>query len=94
MLELPSSRAGEKVGNVCNRVLPEGPDKGERSDLKNGEQRIGTVLRTRDRVRPLFVSSGHQVKLEDAVEWVLACCRKFRLPEPIRWADRLAGQRG
>lgn len=56
-------------------------------------ERIGAVLCTRDGVRPLYVSVGHRVTLEDAIAWVLRCGAGFRLPEPTRWADRLASGR-
>jgi deoxyribonuclease V len=52
----------------------------------DGGEDIGRVLRTRDRVRPLFVSPGHRVGLERAVQIVLACGRGYRLPEPVRQA--------
>lgn len=84
---------GVGKSRLCGEFREPGLSRGERSDLTDGEAVIGTVLRTRDQVRPLFVSGGHQVDLEQAVAWVLSCCRKYRLPEPIRWADRLAGQR-
>lgn len=64
---------------------------GSRAPLMDGDEVIGTVLRTRDGVAPLFVSSGHRVSLDSAVVWVLGCCRGYRLPETTRWADGLAG---
>jgi len=57
--------------------------------LFDGGERIGTVLCTRDGVRPLYVSPGHLVDHASSVEWVLAMGRGFRLPEPTRLADRL-----
>lgn len=45
---------------------------------------IGAVLRTRDRVNPVFVSQGHRVSLETALDIVLTCCVKYRIPQPIR----------
>jgi deoxyribonuclease V len=54
--------------------------------MDKGEQ-IGLVLRTRDNTRPLFVSIGHRVDLASAAELVLACCTKYRVPEPTRQAD-------
>lgn len=63
---------------------------GSRTPLMDGTEIIGAVLRTRDGVAPLFVSSGHKIGLEPAVNWVLACCRGYRLPETTRWADGLA----
>lgn len=49
---------------------------------------IGAVLRTRDGVKPVYVSVGHRVSLDEAVRVVLACAVRFRLPEPTRLADR------
>jgi deoxyribonuclease V len=54
--------------------------------MDKGEQ-IGLVLRTRDNTRPLFISIGHRVDLASAAELVLACCTKYRVPEPTRQAD-------
>lgn len=71
-----------------------GPDKGTRTDLIDGEERIGVVLRSRDRVRPLYVSVGHRVGLDTAVEQVMNCLTRYRLPEPTRLADRIASRRG
>lgn len=54
---------------------------------------IGAALRTRQGVRPVYVSIGHKVDLEAAIRWVLACCRGYRLPEPIRLAHLAAAGR-
>jgi deoxyribonuclease V len=53
--------------------------------LLDGEE-VGRVLRTRDRVRPLYISPGHQVSIERSVQVVLSCGRGYRLPEPTRQA--------
>jgi len=60
---------------------------GESSPLMDNKEQIGVVLRTRDHVRPLFISIGHRINLASAVELVLACCDGKRLPEPTRQAD-------
>lgn len=60
--------------------------------MDNGEQ-IGVVLRTRTRVKPVYVSIGHRISLETALEMVLACTTRYRLPETTRWADRMASRR-
>jgi deoxyribonuclease V len=52
---------------------------------------IGRALRTRDGTRPIYVSIGHKIDLDSAVRIVLRCAPRFRLPEPIRIADRMAG---
>jgi deoxyribonuclease V len=56
----------------------------------DGKERIGVVLRSKDRVKPLYISVGHKADLESAVELVRACGQGYRLPEPTRLADREA----
>lgn len=51
---------------------------------------IGAVLRSRARVKPIFVSVGHRIGLREAVRLTLACTKGFRIPEPTRQADLLA----
>ena len=52
---------------------------------------IGVALRTKKRVKPIYISIGHKISLEDAIRWVLQCCRGYRLPEPTRLAHLAAG---
>ena len=72
-----------------------GPAKGDAAWLladkgaRPGE-RIGAVLRTRERVKPVYVSPGHRVSLRTAMALTLACTTRFRLPEPTRLADKLS----
>jgi deoxyribonuclease V len=63
------------------------PEAGSSSLLMDADERIGSVLRTRDRTRPLFISVGHKVDLPSAEALVLACCTRYRVPEPTRQAD-------
>jgi deoxyribonuclease V len=63
------------------------PQAGSSSPLMDADERIGSVLRTRDNTRPLFVSIGHRVDLPSAEALVLACCTRYRVPEPTRQAD-------
>jgi deoxyribonuclease V len=51
---------------------------------------IGAVLRTRTGVKPVYVSIGHKVSLPTAIDFVLQCAPRYRLPEPARRAHRLA----
>lgn len=51
---------------------------------------IGTVLRTRKGVKPVYISSGHKISLESAIHYVLACTTRFKLPETTRFAHKLA----
>ncbi len=60
--------------------------------MDQGEQ-VGWVVRTRSRVKPVFVSPGHRITLQESLQWVLATCRGFRLPEPLRRADHRSRMR-
>ncbi len=82
------------VGVAKSRLLgthaPLADDKGARQFLYDKGEVIGTVLRTRSGVRPLYVSAGHRVSLESAVDFVLRCVTRYRLPETTRAAHKLA----
>ncbi len=60
---------------------------GSSSPLIFHGERVGTVLRTRDGVNPIFVTQGHRVSLDFAVRLVRECVDGFRIPKPTREAD-------
>jgi deoxyribonuclease V len=60
---------------------------GAMSPLLLEGERVGEVLRTRDHVRPIYVSAGHRVSLDSAVKLVRQCLDGYRLPKPTREAD-------
>ena len=76
--------------HLVGRFRLPGPDRGCFSLLTAGQERIGAVVRTRSHVKPVFVSVGFKTELRDCIRIVLACCRGYRLPEPIRRAHREA----
>jgi deoxyribonuclease V len=84
-LDVPT--VGVAKSRLCGEHAEPGPRRGDRTPLRLGPRRIGTVLRTRAHVRPLYVSVGHRVGLAAAERCALACAPRFRLPEPIRAAD-------
>ena len=53
-------------------------------------EQIGAVLRTRVGVKPVYVSTGHRVSLKTALALTLSCTGRYRLPEPVRLADKLS----
>jgi deoxyribonuclease V len=89
LLDRPS--IGCAKSRLCGRHEEPRPERGSWVPLTDDGTIIGAVVRTRSRVRPVYVSIGHQVDLESAVDLVLRCCTRYRLPEPIRWAHRVAG---
>ncbi|MEB3216614.1 MAG: deoxyribonuclease V [Nostocales cyanobacterium 94392] len=64
--------------------------KGSWQPLIHKSETIGAVLRTRSNVKPVYVSSGHRISLPTAIDYVLRCTPKYRLPETTRIADKLA----
>jgi len=77
---------------LIGRYSEPGNQKGAHSTLKDKNQIIGEVLRTRTNVKPVFVSVGSKCRLKEAVQIVLACAVKYRLPEPTRLADKLVSK--
>ncbi len=71
-----------------------GEEKGSFTYLYDNDDIIGAVVRTRAKVSPVYVSCGHKISLETAVEYVLTCTTKFRLPEPIRAAHQMTRGQG
>jgi len=89
---LPTIGVAKKI--LTGQHQPLGEQRGDQVDLldKHGNV-IGTVLRSRDKVRPLIISPGNRVSLETAPQLVMRYVTRYRLPEPTRLADRLASRR-
>ncbi len=93
-LDLPT--IGCAKSRLCGTFEEPGLVRGSRSPLRCDGDIVGAVLRTRDRVRPLYVSLGHHCDLDGAVRLTLAAATRYRLPEPTRLAHQLvtAARRG
>lgn len=70
-----------------------GETRGGVAPLIHRKEQIGVALRTREKVQPIYISIGHRISLETAVNYVLQCTPKYRLPETTRLADKLASYR-
>ena len=79
------------VGCAKSRLVGEHQEPGETAGsttpLTLEGERIGVVLRTRDNVKPIYVTTGHRVSLDSAVGLVKQCVDGFRIPKPTREAD-------
>lgn len=79
------------IGCAKSRLVGEykepGLKKGNWSLLKYNGRTVGAVLRTKDNVRPVFISPGHRTDLKSSIQIVLSCTTKYRIPEPLRRAD-------
>ena len=70
-----------------------GETRGSTAPLIYKNECVGTVLRTKDKVQPVYVSVGHKISLTTATDLVLQCAPKYRLPETTRLADKMASYR-
>ena len=87
-VDLPS--IGVAKSRLWGSHGPVPPDRGAWTPLRDRDETIGAVLRTRVGVAPLYVSVGHRVSLATAIAWVMAAITRSRLPETTRQAHRLA----
>jgi len=78
---------------LCGRYQEPGLNKGDHTPLLDRGEVIGTVLRSKDKTNPLFISAGHRISQKTALQLVLQCLIKHRLPEPTRIADKLSKDR-
>ena len=87
-LDIPSIGVAKKpfIGKSKEVAI----DKGSWEYLLDGDETVGAVVRTRKKVKPVYVSIGHKISLPTAIDYVLRCTTKYRLPETTRLADRLS----
>jgi deoxyribonuclease V len=88
LLNLPTIGVAKSLLVGKHDELP--PNKGNWTPLIDKDEIIGAVVRSRSNVKPLYVSIGHRISLETAIDYVLKSTSKYRLPETIRLADYLA----
>ncbi|HUU57868.1 MAG TPA: endonuclease V [bacterium] len=88
LLDIPTIGCAKSrlVGDEPKRL---GQKKGAREALNHNGERVGTVLRTRTGVKPVYVSVGHRCRLEWAEELILELTPCFRIPEPISRAHNV-----
>lgn len=86
VLDRPS--IGCAKSRLCGEAMEPPAGRGSWTPLKFKGQVVGAVLRTRDGVKPMYISVGHRVDLATAIHWVLSCHDGTRLPKPTREADR------
>jgi deoxyribonuclease V len=83
-LDLPSIGVAKSV--LVGRPGTPSAKRGSIAPLTHGSTRLGSVVRTRDGVSPVYVSVGHRISLKTAARWALRCGAGYRIPEPTRRA--------
>lgn len=91
LANLPSIGVAKTI--LVGNHQPVGNQRGDWQPLLHQGEQVGVALRTKPSVRPVYVSIGHRISLETAVEYVLRCTGRYRLVEPVRQAHHLASQR-
>ncbi|WP_193198936.1 deoxyribonuclease V [Nostoc sp. MG11] len=91
IIDIPTIGVAKSLLIGKHEDLPE--NRGSLQPLTHRGETIGAVLRTRTGVKPVYISSGHRVSLPTAINYVLRCTPKYRLPETTRIADKLASAR-
>jgi deoxyribonuclease V len=76
---------------LCGTHHQPGPKRGAYTHLHDGNEIIGAVVRSRSEGQPVYVSIGHKINLKTAIDYILNCCKGYRLPETTRWAHKVAG---
>jgi deoxyribonuclease V len=89
ILDIPT--VGCAKSKLCGSYTEPENEPGTFSFITDKDDVIGAALRTRQNVKPVYVSIGHRISLESAIRWVLNCCRGYRLPQPTRLAHLAAG---
>ncbi len=88
-LDVPT--IGCAKSRLCGRHETPGDEPGKYTDLIDRDEIIGAVLRTKVGTKPVYISIGHKIDLAAAVQWIMECCKGYRLPEPVRLAHQAAG---
>lgn len=88
LLDAPTIGCAKSI--LTGRYVRLSDAKGSTAPLMDKGEVIGSAVRTRDGISPVYVSPGHHIDMPTAVEWVLKCGKGYRLPEPTRLAHHTA----
>jgi len=73
---------------LLNEFISPGPLKGSSEWIRKEGKKVDAVLRTKEKVKPLFISPGHRIDLPTSIKLILESCKGFRFPEPLRKAHQ------
>jgi len=91
-LFLDKPTIGCAKSKLSGKYTSVGEEKGDYTLLKEGKEVLGAVLRTRRKVKPIFISPGYKIDLSNSIEITLKCIVKYRLPVPVREAHIFVNQ--
>jgi deoxyribonuclease V len=88
LLDLPAYGVAKTA--FVGSSAPPGPARGDAADLVEAGEIVGRVVRTQSGVKPVYVSAGHRIGLDDCTGLTLRLSGRYRIPEPTRQADILS----
>lgn len=88
LVDIPAIGVGKSLLVGKHDEVPD--ERGAWQPLRHRGETVGAVLRTRVGTKPLYISIGHRISLPTALDYVMRCTPKYRLPETTRWAHKLA----
>ncbi len=88
LTNLPTIGVGKSPFIGAHQPVPD--ERGAWQPIRDRGEIIGAALRTRAGTKPLYISPGHRISLETALDYVMRCTPRYRLPETTRQADHLA----
>lgn len=87
-LNVPTIGSAKNI--LCGKYEEPGVSKGSKSPMIHHKETIGYAVRSRDKVKPIFISPGHLADLNESVDMVLSLTDKYRIPVPIRYVHNLS----
>ncbi len=90
-LDVPTIGCAKSL--LCGTYQEPGTERGSMAEIVDAGETVGIALRTKNNVKPVYISAGHKCGFADAAASVLHCSRRYRLPEPTRLAHLAAGGR-
>jgi deoxyribonuclease V len=87
-LDLPSIGCAKTP--LLDEFISPGPSRRSFEWIRKEGKKVGAVLRTKEKVKPLFISPGHRIDLSTSIQLILQCCKRYRFPEPLRKAHQLS----
>ncbi|WP_052285334.1 deoxyribonuclease V [Kluyvera genomosp. 1] len=91
LVDVPTIGVAKK--RLWGQFTPLTAEAGALAPLMDKGEQLAWVWRSKVRCNPLFISTGHRVSTDSALDWVQCCMNGYRLPEPTRWADAVASER-
>lgn len=90
-LDIPT--VGCAKSRLCGTHEEPSLQKGASKPLFLGDEQVGIVFRSREGVKPIYISPGHLADIPSSKRLISGCLQRYRIPEPLRLAHIEANRR-